>query len=42
MFLRFNPSSSRNIEITDIYTEQLNFELEPKVRQTTITRLICD
>ncbi|XP_046440116.1 carboxypeptidase D-like [Daphnia pulex] len=38
----FNPSSSRNIEITDIYTEQLNFELEPKVRQTTITRLICD
>lgn len=38
----FVPSSSRNIEITDIYTEQLNFELEPTVHQKTITRLICD
>ncbi len=37
---RYKTSEKKNIEITDYYTEQLNFEL---VREKKImTRLVCD
>lgn len=44
--IRYTPSSKREIEITDLYTEQLNFELARElvenVSHKIITRLICD
>ncbi|XP_057373845.1 carboxypeptidase D-like [Daphnia carinata] len=36
------PSASRSISITDIYTEQVNFELESKLPKKTISRLVCN
>lgn len=36
---RFSPSEKKEIEITDKYTEQVNFELS---RQKILTRLVCE